>query len=124
MLPTFTTRENFKKINIGMTVEEAYSDIKEMYIRTEFDETERKSVINIYDKNNENELTLLFNPSERIVNSITTHSNNYPLESGFAVGDSTETVFSYYDQLYDYIENNDFTFVDEHRLYKITKITY
>lgn len=102
----YQPKEQFKDIKVGTSVDKIY-DIYGDQLELILPRLAWYKVLDVYDSNepdrekNHNPIIQFFyNPNVRKIDYICMNTPDYELESGFKVGDSTEEVFAYYDELY------------------------
>lgn len=102
---SYSALEEFADLKLGVTVETIieifgnkvqYEDSPNGYDKALYISLNGLS----YDDDNGESITYGYNPNTRIVDFIRVGTGDYPLESGFKVGDRLDDVFSYYDGLY------------------------
>lgn len=113
---SYETQEQFSDLTLGMSLDELqamYPD-KVKFIKPKLAYFRMAEIINDGDYY----FDVFYNPNTRIVDFIRVNSSDFPLKSGYKVGDDTEVVFEYYDDIYEQVDLG-LNFSGEHRIYDI-----
>lgn len=105
-ITSYQPKEQFKDIKVGTNIDKIY-DMYSDKIELILPRYGWFKMLAVYDTNepdrermHDSIIDFFYNPNVRKIDFIRTTNPGYELESGFKVGDSTQEVFAYYDELY------------------------